>query len=223
MAPPSALPPRAPGPPEIVYAGQLYPWKGVDVLLAAVARLPGQHLTIMGGRSPDARDDPDLASCRAIAARLGLGSRVAFGGFVPYGEVRSRLAGAGAAVLPLPDRLMSRYFTSPLKLFDYMAAGVPIVASDLPAVREVLTDGEDALLVPPGDPGVLAGALERLLTDHELGERLRQRAFAEVSRYTWDRRAERIIRAVMDVVATELPIVDGPAGARSARAFARVR
>jgi len=90
---------------------------------------------------------------------------------------------------------MSRYFTSPLKLFDYMAAGVPIVASDLPALREVLTDEENALLVPPGEPDGLARAIERLLGDPALADCLRGRAFADVAAYTWDRRAERIIEA----------------------------
>ena len=91
---------------------------------------------------------------------------------------------------------MSRYFTSPLKLFDYMAAGVPIVATDVPALREVLVDGENALLVPPGDPEALAGAIDWILGDPALAERLRRRAFAEVADYTWERRAERIIEAV---------------------------
>ena len=76
---------------------------------------------------------------------------------------------------------MARYFTSPLKLFDYMAAGAPIVASDLPTVREVLTDGDNALLVPPGRPvDALAAAIRRLLVNPGLADRLRRTAFEQV-------------------------------------------
>ncbi len=200
MSPEGGLPRRGPGGREVVYAGQLYSWKGVDVLLRAVARLPDVTLSVLGGLSTRDGTDPDLARCRALAERLGIGGRVTFHGFVPHARVRGRLEGAAAGVVPLPDRLMSRYFTSPLKVFDYMAAGVPIVASDLPALREVLTDEENALLVTPDEPDGLARAIERLLGDPALADRLRRRAFADVAAYTWDRRAERIIEAVRRVV-----------------------
>ena len=64
---------------------------------------------------------------------------------------------------------MARLFTSPLKLFDYMAAGVPIVASDLPALREVLRHEENALLARPGDPEAFALAVRRVLADPGAG------------------------------------------------------
>ncbi len=200
-APPSGpLPARDPASREVVYAGQLYPWKGVDTLLLALAKLDNVHLTVFGGLGPANGPDPDLQACRALARRVGVEARVDFAGFIPPAEVRPRLAGAAAAVLPLPELLMSRYFTSPLKLFDYMAAGVPIVASDLPALREVLVDGENALLVPPGGPRALAHAISRLLADPLLADRLRGRAFQDVRAYTWDRRAERIIEAVEPLI-----------------------
>lgn len=192
--PDGPLPPRDPATRRIVYAGQLYRWKGVDTLLAAMARLPEAHLTVLGGRGDPA--DPDLAACRERAAELGVADRVDFAGFVPHAEVRGRLAGAGVAVLPLPDNLMARYFTSPLKLFDYMAAGVPIVASDLESVREVLADGDNALLVPPDDPAALASAIRRLLVNPGLADRLRRTAYEQVRAYTWDARAARIIEAL---------------------------
>ena len=188
------LPARDAGSRTVVYAGQLYPWKGVDTLLRAMALLPEARLVVLGGRgSPD---DPDLVACRQVVCDLGISDRVDFRGFVPHGEVRATIAGAGAAVLPLPDNLMARYFTSPLKLFDYMAAGVPIVASDLPTVREVLADGDNALLVAPGDPDGLAAAIRRLLVNPGLADRLRRTAFDQVNAYTWDARAARILEAL---------------------------
>ncbi len=194
--PPGPVPPaRSPASREVVYAGQLYPWKGANVLLRAMPYLSDAVLTVYGGDVTSGRRDPDLAACQALARELGVTDRVRFAGFIPHAELRARLAGAGAGVVPLPDRLMSRYFTSPLKLFDYMAAGVPIVAADLPAVREVLVDRDNALLVPPDEPRALAGAIGRLLDDAALAERLRLRAFRQVGAYTWDARAARIIQA----------------------------
>lgn len=190
------LPPREPTRRGVVYAGQLYPWKGVDVLLRAMARLSDVRLAVFGGLVSAHEADPNLAACRSLVQRLGIAERVTFTGPVPHAAIRERLAGAAAAVVPLPDRLMSRYFTSPLKVFEYMAAGAPIVASDLPALREILRDGGNAVLVPPEDPAALARGIERLIRDPVLAERLRRRAFEEVADYTWDRRAARIIEAI---------------------------
>jgi glycosyltransferase involved in cell wall biosynthesis len=191
--PEGPLPPRDPAARHIVYAGQLYRWKGVDTLLDAMPELPDVRLTVFGGRGPD---DPDLHTARARSADLNVADRVTFAGFVPHAEVRARIAGAGAAVLPLPDNLMSRFFTSPLKLFDYMAAGAPIVASDLDSIQEVLTDGDNALLVPPEDPPALATAVRRLLANPGLADRLRRTAFVQVQAFTWDARARRILQAL---------------------------
>jgi glycosyltransferase involved in cell wall biosynthesis len=178
----------------VVYAGQLYRWKGVDTLLAAMARVPEARLIVLGGRG--GADDPDLDALRELARDLSIADRVEFRGFVLHAQVRASIAGAGVAVLPLPENLMARYFTSPLKLFDYMAAGVPIVASDLPAVREVLVDGDNALLVPPEDPAAMAAAIRRLLVNPGLADRLRRAAFDQVQAYTWDARAARIMEAL---------------------------
>jgi glycosyltransferase involved in cell wall biosynthesis len=79
-----------------------------------------------------------------------------------------------------------------LKLFEYMAAGRAIVASDLPAIREVLTDGVNGLLVAPGDADALAAAIRRLAADAPLRLRLGAAAGKDASSYTWGRRAERL-------------------------------
>lgn len=177
----------------IFYVGQLYRWKGVDTLVEALARVSDSRLVVVGSGNTDNGVDADLARLTHLAENKGVADRVEFRPFVPYREVGSQLRSAAVAALPLPDLLMSRFFTSPLKLFDYMAAGVPIVASDLPAVREVLRHEDNGLLVPPDDPGALASALRRLLDDRDLGRRLAEQANRDVQAYTWDRRAERML------------------------------
>jgi YD repeat-containing protein len=98
---------------------------------------------------------------------------------------------------------MSRYFTSPLKLFEAMAAGRPVIASDLPSIREILTDGVNALLVPPEDPAALAKALRMLASDNALGKRLAERSAQDVQRYTWDERGRKIASMLRDIVSPQ--------------------
>lgn len=190
---------RKPLPPEPVigYAGHLYAWKGVDVLLEALARVPLARGMIVGGHDAE----PDLARVRQLSADLGIQDRVTFTGLVEPSLVADHLARAMILVLPNPRSAISTNFTSPLKLFEYMAAGRAIVASDLPSIREVLADGETALLVEPGHPQALAAAIQRLLNDRPLAERLATAAFEQASNYTWAVRAERLESLFREVLA----------------------
>ena len=172
----------------VVYAGHLYAWKGVDVLLDALGQLGGIRGVIVGGYEKE----PDLARLRERAARFGISDRVTFTGLVPPSAVAAYLRAARMLVLPNPASAISTRFTSPLKLFEYMAAGRPIVASDLPSIREVLRHEENALLVEPGNPTALAAGVRRLLEDRALADRLARAAMTDVQDYSWDRRAERL-------------------------------
>jgi glycosyltransferase involved in cell wall biosynthesis len=174
--------------PIATYAGHLYAWKGVDTLVAAAAFLPHVRVRIVGGMP----GEPDEARLRAQAEALGASARVEFVGYVPPPEVAAWLSRSDVLVLPNVDTSVSARYTSPLKLFEYMAAGRPIVASRLPALEEVLTDGLNALLVPPGDPSALASAISRLVAEPPLAAALAARAKRDVADYSWARRAERL-------------------------------
>jgi len=191
---PAERPPRKqqPGPPRVYYVGQLYPWKGVDGLLQAMRFLPEAELTIVGGLA----GEPDLGRLKKAAADLGVETRVCFRGYVPPSQVPKERERADVVVIPHDESRTAREFTSPLKLFEALAAGRPIVATDLPSVREILTPEEDALLVPPGDPQAMAAAIRRVLTDPELAERLASRAFQQAAGYSWEARARRIEEAL---------------------------
>ena len=174
--------------PVVAYAGHLYAWKGVEVLLKALARLPDTRGLIIGGHPRE----PDLARLKTLAAALAIDDRVTFTGLVEPGRVAALLDDADVLALPNPPSAIATRFTSPLKLFEYMAAGRPIVASDLPSIREVLHHEVDALLVPPGDHEAMAAAVARLLADRALSARLAEAARAAAPAYSWDRRAERL-------------------------------
>ena len=166
----------------IVYAGSLFGWKGVEDLVAAAATLPGCRITIIGGGADQ------LARLRAQAPSGG--AQLEFRGQLPHAEVALALQSACIAVLPNRDEPESR-FTSPIKLFEYMAAGCAVVASDLPALRDVLSEDE-AAWVRAGDPAALAAAIGALAADPErarrIGGKLREKARA----HTWRARAEKL-------------------------------
>lgn len=174
--------------PVVAYAGHLYAWKGVDVLLEALARVPDAQGLIVGGHGAE----PDLARLQELARRLGIEPRVTFTGLVEPARVPEMLQRARVLVLPNPASAISLRYTSPLKLFEYLAAGRAIVASDLPSIREVVHDGEEALLVAPGDPDALARGIRRVLDDPALADRLAAAAAALAPEYGWARRAERL-------------------------------
>jgi glycosyltransferase involved in cell wall biosynthesis len=174
--------------PIVGYAGHLYPWKGVDVFLHALAQVPEVASLIVGGHEQEA----DLSRLRTLAGTLGIAQRVEFAGYVPPSQVPVQLARADVLVLPNPPSAISTHATSPLKLFEYMAAGRAIVASDLPAIREVLTHDVNAWLVRAGDAAALADGIRQLATDGARRQRLAHAALAGVAEYSWSRRAERL-------------------------------
>ena len=186
LAPPPAVPFVA------GYAGHLYPWKGVDVFVHAIADAPGVQGLIVGGHPGES----DLARVTQLVASLGLKDRITITGLVPPKDVRAKLAAASVLVLPNTASAISARYTSPLKLFEYLSIGRPIVASDFPAAREVLADRRTAILVPPGDARALARAFGELQANREFALALGQNAAGLAAKYTWEARAQRLETAL---------------------------
>jgi glycosyltransferase involved in cell wall biosynthesis len=180
----------APYAPLVAYAGHLYPWKGVDILLDAIALVPNARGLIVGGHP----EEPDLSRVKAHAEQIGIAPRVEFTGNVEPPRVAELLQRADILALPNPPSAISTRFTSPLKLFEYMSAGRAIVASDLPSIREVLHHEVDSLLVTAGSPQPIADAIERIVAQPGLAARLARAAFDGALDYSWERRAERLER-----------------------------
>jgi glycosyltransferase involved in cell wall biosynthesis len=162
--PSSRKPPRPDGAPGryFIYFGALQPWQGVETLLRAFARLddiPRLHLVICSSSSPRL-SKPYLR----LSARLGLSDRVVWRHGLGRAELAAWIAHACASVAPLTE--CSRNLDqgcAPLKILEAMALGVPVVASDLPAVREILSPGVEGRLVHPDRPSELARALRIVL------------------------------------------------------------
>jgi glycosyltransferase involved in cell wall biosynthesis/SAM-dependent methyltransferase len=178
----------------IGFVGTFGPWHGAEVLAQAwdrIARLhPRAALLFVG-------DGPGLARVREIIRQSGAPENCRFAGLVPQREAPDYLAACDLFASPhLPNRDGSRFFGSPTKLFEYMAMGRGIVASDLEQIGEVLVSEKTAILVPPGDPEALAAALGRLAGDEPLRRRLGAAARKSAAAHTWDRNVARVLEMV---------------------------
>jgi len=188
--PASFTPPRDAGPPRLVYTGQLHDWKGVDVILEALPQLPGVRALVVGGRRGD---DPRRDTLRGRARALGIEDRVEWTGFVPHRDIPKRLRCGDIGVVPTRAAHGQDVAASPLKLFEYMASELPVVASALPALRGVVRDGENGLLFREGDARSLASAVNRLLREEELATRIAVAGRNDATRRSWSARAEAIL------------------------------
>lgn len=171
------------------FIGSLKPWHGLSILTDAFARLhqrvPQARLLIVG-------DGPERNNLEADLAARELQSVVHFTGAVTPDEIPKLLASMSVAVAPYPD--CTDFYFSPLKVYEYMAASLPVVTSRIGQLAELIEDGTNGLLCPPGDVMALAIALERLWQSPELCSRLGQAARHTVMQaHTWDAIAQRIL------------------------------
>lgn len=171
--------------PLVVYTGGLLAWKGVDVLVEAARRLPSAYFVVAGGL------DADVARIRVLAGGL---QNVRIDGFQSPEKIPTYLAAGDVGVVPnrsLPA--ISAKYTSPLKVFESMAAGLPLVASDVPSLAAILRRDLDAVLVTPDDPVSLARGIESLLGDAGLRARMSLNLLARAGEHTWAARARRVL------------------------------
>jgi glycosyltransferase involved in cell wall biosynthesis len=175
------------------YTGSLYKGRGIDIILSVAGKNPGLQFIIIGGSPKEVR------CLEKESAASGL-QNIHLTGHVPHHMVPRYLASMDILLMPYQRKVTlqgnkrdTAKYMSPLKMFEYMAAGAPIISSDLPVIHEVLQDGRNALLVEPADPGQWHDAVLRLGEDRELAARLAQNARQDVQQYTWDQRAVSII------------------------------
>ncbi len=179
------------------YAGRFHTMgmdKGIGTLVEAVMQLARDpdvrpvRLALIGGPAEN------LISLRCQLASAGLPPGIIwYAGQVPAVVVPRYLKAFDVCTVPFPWTEHFAYYASPMKLFEYMASGNPIVASDLPSIAEIIQPELNGLLVPPEDASALAGALRRLRDDPELARRLAAQAAQDVVPYCWDHRANRIV------------------------------
>jgi glycosyltransferase involved in cell wall biosynthesis len=177
----------------IGYVGAINFWRRVDLLIEAFAEVARQHadahLVLIG-------EGPDRQAVADSARAAGLEGRVHLPGKVPHAEIPAHLAALDITVIP-----HSNTYGSPMKLFEYMAAGRVVVAPWLPPIVEVIGDDDGGVLFTPLDRGALVQALAALVSDASrrtaLGARARQKALAG---YVWRRHAQTILDIHQELV-----------------------
>lgn len=194
--------PSARSPQNVVFMGSFRAWHGVrDFVRAALLLLEQGHnlrFTLIG-------DGPERAAAQALAAPRA--ERFTFTGAVPYEQVPALLAQADLGVAPFntaphPALRAAGFFWSPLKIYEYMAAGLPVVTAAIPPLNTIIREGQEGALFPEGDLPALAAAIARALADPRealaMGARARERV---VANYSWQRHCaelERILQSMLE-------------------------
>lgn len=173
----------------IGFVGTLKPWHGTEVLIEAFGRIDpdaGRRRLLICG------DGPQRGALTGLAARQA--ATVEFTGAVPPQRIPRILARMDIAVAPYPPATADRHYFSPLKIYEYFAAGLPVVASAIGQIPEVIDPGRTGVLVEPGDPDALAAALSRLVADAAYRDSLGRAARSAAERdHTWQRALDRIV------------------------------
>jgi glycosyltransferase involved in cell wall biosynthesis len=186
--------------PTLLYLGTLSEWQGIELLLSALPQVLASHpiqLRIVGRGRKDRRK-----ALQKRIRKLGLSESVTLDGAHPHHTIPQVVNQAVICIAPLGynDRNVTQG-CCPIKLLEYLACRRPVVAANLPVVRELVRHGVEALLFTPDDPDDLAVCLRRLLDDTELAERLATNGYRRVRRkFTWDVARESLLRVYSELL-----------------------
>lgn len=175
--------------PLVLYVGGLMPHRGLEQLIVAMAELPDAHLVCLGAGGGSTAEIERELERRGIAARAHLIPPVPSAEVVPYA------ASATIGVSIVQPASLSYRLALPNKLFQYMAAGIPVVASDFPDVRRVLEGSGAGIVVDPENPRAVAAAIRRLIDDPALARGMGAAGRLAVrDRFNWQTSAQELLR-----------------------------
>jgi len=164
--------------------------KGIADIIAALKMAPDVLFVAAGG------SEQDMARYKKAASDAGVNGRVNLFGHMTQERLALFQQAADVLLMPFPDTPHYREHMSPVKMFEYMASGRPIIASDLPTIREVLNEG-NAIIVRPSDPDDIVAAVDRLRLRNDLARSLADQALLDVKDYSWEQRAKRVIEFLL--------------------------
>ncbi len=167
------------------WVGSFRPFHALDIAVEGVAQVRDSALLLVG-------DGPERACIEQLARTRNVD--VVTTGTVPHADLPRYLDAMDVGLVVAADS--ETYHYSPLKLAEYLAAGLPVVAPNVSQFCDRLVDGTEVLFVPPGDPSALADALARLRDDPDLRTRSSCAARAAAPQWSWDRQVERIVEAL---------------------------
>mgnify|MGYP000636791486 CR=1 FL=1 len=175
------------------YFGHLYAGRGVEIIELMAKARPGVLFLLFGGNEADVE----------IRRRSSEYDNVHYVGHVSFPLAQKVMRSVDVLLMPYQESVSigvsghdTARWMSPMKMFEYMATGVPIISSDLPVLCEVLRNGHNALLVPPSNSQLWITALDEILSDDQLAGSISEQAYQDyLMKHTWNQRAHRLIRA----------------------------
>ncbi|MGB9673464.1 MAG: glycosyltransferase, partial [Anaerolineales bacterium] len=174
------------------YTGHLYAGRGIDLIFQLAQQLPEINFLLVGGEEADRQHWQKTQQQRNL-------SNVLLRGFVPNAELPLYQMACNVLLMPYQEQVAASSggniaaYLSPMKLFEYLASGRPILASDLPVFREILSQ-ENAILLPHQDLAAWVTALTELRDSPQKRDRLAQAAHQTALKYTWEERARAILK-----------------------------
>jgi len=180
--------------PIVLYQGGVQPGRGLERLVRVAAQVPSAYFVFIGGGGLD-------LSLRHIAHELQLEERVRFIPTVALAELASYTASADIGVQPIENTCLNHYTTDSNKLFEYVQAGLPVIASDLPEIRRIVRQHDLGLLVPAGDSEALISALRRMVDEVALRQYHAARAHAAAHALSWEKQEHQLLalyRQILD-------------------------
>ncbi len=185
--------------PIILYQGGVQQGRGLERLARVAAEVPDAYVVFIGGGRLE-------ASLRSIVAELHLEERVRFIPTVALAELPSYTASADIGVQPIENTCLNHYTTDSNKLFEYVQAGLPVVASDLPEIRRVVREYDLGLLVPPGDSAELAAALRELVAAKNKRQYYAAQSRKASVALSWESQEHELVALYESVLSDPVPV-----------------
>ena len=179
----------------LMYSGSLYPEKGIKIILDLKKEINEENifLYLIGGSSEQITDWEKYITSNGI-------KKVNFLGFKSNDSIPGYLKAADILLMPYDIKIeytvMDINTTSPLKLFEYLAAKRPVVSTNIPAINKIVENGKNAMLSEPGDINGLLMSVYKLVEDKKLAESIAEQGFEKVKQHTWKERCKRIIESM---------------------------
>lgn len=182
----------------VCYAGNIYEGRGIEQLIEIAPRFEDALFLVVGGLDEDVDRNKSIALSKDI-------KNIEFAGFVPHKDVPLYLKSSDILVMPYTTNMTikggtkAEQFTSPIKLFEYMAAAKPIVATSITSVEEILQDEVNSILVEPDSSEALHDGLEKALTNDTLSENIAAQAGREIQKHTWEERVKKLLNLHLEL------------------------
>ena len=185
----------------LLYVGRITFNRGLEQLILSLKHLEDCCLVCMGGGNEKYK-----RGLLSLAKEIGVGHRFFFFGPVPSDEVIYFAAGTDLGVAAIANSCLSYYHCSPNKLFEYMNAGLPVIASAFPELKKVVLEHEIGLTFDPSDPEDIARAARQILDDPEERERMRQNALEAASLYNWEKESLKLLQLYASIYNSSCPL-----------------